>query len=88
MTAIVDIQLGRVRNRLAQQDLQLELTDAVKRLIAREGFDPVYGARPLKRTIQRLLLDPLSLELLDGRFAPGALITADVDGDKAKFQPR
>jgi ATP-dependent Clp protease ATP-binding subunit ClpB len=88
LTAIVDIQLGRVRNRLAQQDLQLELTDAVKRLIAREGFDPVYGARPLKRTIQRLLLDPLSLELLEGRFAPGALITADVDGDKAKFQPR
>jgi len=88
LTAIVDIQLGRVRNRLSQQDLQLELTDAVKRLIAREGFDPVYGARPLKRTIQRLLLDPLSLELLEGRFAPGAVITADVDGDKAKFQPR
>jgi ATP-dependent Clp protease ATP-binding subunit ClpA len=88
LTAIVDIQLGRVRNRLSQQDLQLELTDAVKRLIAREGFDPVYGARPLKRTIQRLLLDPLSFELLEGRFAPGAVITADVDGDKAKFQPR
>jgi len=88
LTAIVDIQLGRVRNRLSQQDLQLELTDAVKRLIAREGFDPVYGARPLKRTIQRLLLDPLSLELLEGRFTPGALITADVDGDKVKFQPR
>jgi ATP-dependent Clp protease ATP-binding subunit ClpB len=88
LTAIVDIQLDRVRSRLAQQDLQLELTEAVKRLITREGFDPVYGARPLKRTIQRLLLDPLSLELLEGRFAPGAVITADVDGDKVKFQPR
>jgi ATP-dependent Clp protease ATP-binding subunit ClpB len=88
LTSIVDIQLARVRSRLAQQNLQLELTDAVRRLIAREGFDPVYGARPLKRTLQRLLLDPLSLELLEGRFGPGAVIVVDTDGDHLKFRPR
>jgi len=88
LAAIVDIQLARVRSRLAQQNLQLELTDSVKRLIAREGFDPVYGARPLKRTIQRLLLDPLSLELLEGRFGPGAVIVAGTDGDHLKFRSR
>ena len=88
LAAIVDIQLARVRSRLAQQNLQLELTDAVKQLVAREGYDPVYGARPLKRTIQRLLLDPLSLELLEGRFAPGAVIVAGVSGDEVKFRTR
>ena len=63
LTSIIDIQLKRVQERLAKQNMQLVLTEALKRMVAREGFDPVYGARPLKRAIQRFVLDPLSLEL-------------------------
>jgi ATP-dependent Clp protease ATP-binding subunit ClpB len=86
LTSIVDIQLKRVQQRLAQQNLRLTLTDALKRVVAREGFDPVYGARPLKRAIQRFVLDPLSLELLEGRFKEGDLIVADAVGDKVQFR--
>ena len=85
LTEIIDIQLKRVQTRLTQQNLQLVLTDALKRVVAKEGFDPVYGARPLKRAIQRLVLDPLSLELLEGRFVEGDVIVADVEKGKVKF---
>jgi ATP-dependent Clp protease ATP-binding subunit ClpB len=74
---IVDIQVDRLIKRLAAQKLTLTLTDAAKLHLAREGYDPVYGARPLKRVIQRELLDPLSLELLEGRFREGSKITVD-----------
>jgi len=74
---IVDIQLERVRRRLADRKISIELTDAAKLLIGDEGFDPVYGARPLKRTIQRRVLDPLSRELLEGRFHDGDTIRVD-----------
>ncbi len=80
LTHIVDIQLARLYERLHKQNLTLELTDAAKKLLAKEGYDPAYGARPLKRVIQREILDPLSLEILDGKFAPGDRITADVGG--------
>ncbi len=85
ITEIVDIQLQRVERRLAQQNLSLTITKAAKRLVAREGYDPVYGARPLKRAIQHLILDPLSLELLNGRFKGGDRIEADADGDRIVF---
>ena len=82
LLAIVDIQLGQLERRLADRNVTLELTDAAKRLIAEEGFDPLFGARPLRRTIQRRLLDPLALEILDGKFAAGDRVTADArDGD-------
>ena len=82
LLAIVDIQLGQLARRLADRNVTLELTDAAKRLIAEEGFDPLFGARPLRRTIQRRLLDPLALEILDGKFAAGDRVTADArDGD-------
>jgi ATP-dependent Clp protease ATP-binding subunit ClpB len=77
ITAIVDLQLERVRKRLAKQGLGLALTEAAKEFLANQGYDPVYGARPLKRAIQHLLLDPLSLDLLDGRFTDGDVITGD-----------
>ena len=64
---IVEIQLARLTKRLAQQNIRLDLTDSAKTLIAREGYDPVYGARPLKRAIQRGLLDPLSMNILEGK---------------------
>jgi len=76
---IVDIQLERVRKRLTDQRIDLTLTPQAKDLIAREGYDPVYGARPLKRVIQKKILDALSLEILAGRFKEGDKIRAEVD---------
>ncbi|MNL50434.1 Chaperone protein ClpB [compost metagenome] len=78
---IVDIQLEKLRQRLAERKIGLELTEAAKEAIAREGFDPIYGARPLKRAIQNEILNPLSLKLLEGAFHDGDRIRIDaVDG--------
>jgi ATP-dependent Clp protease ATP-binding subunit ClpB len=85
LTTIVDIQLDRVRKRLTKQGLALALTEKAKEYIGNQGYDPVYGARPLKRAIQHHLLDPLSLDLLDGKFKEGDVITADVDGGSVVF---
>ena len=68
---IVDIQAAHLRKRLAEKRITLELTDAAKAVLAKEGFDPVFGARPLKRTLQRRVQDPLALRLLEGEFQPG-----------------
>ena len=78
LRSIVDIQLERVGRRVAERDLQLEVSDAAKDAIARAGYDPVYGARPLKRAIQRLLENPLAQQLLAGEFHPGDAIVVDV----------
>jgi ATP-dependent Clp protease ATP-binding subunit ClpB len=86
LTKIVDIQLARVLKRLQQQGLKLTLNDSAKRLLAKEGYDPVYGARPLKRVIQRSLLDPLSLAVLEGKFAAGDTIEADAKGEELEFK--
>ncbi|WP_035603123.1 ATP-dependent chaperone ClpB [Haloferula sp. BvORR071] len=86
LTTIVDIQLDRVRKRLAKQGLALALTEKAKEYIGNQGYDPVYGARPLKRSIQHHLLDPLSLDLLDGKFKEGDVITADVDHGTVIFR--
>ncbi len=77
LSTIVDLQLSRVRKRLAKQGLGLALTESAKEYLGNQGYDPVYGARPLKRAIQHLLLDPLSLDLLEGRFIDGDVIQAD-----------
>jgi ATP-dependent Clp protease ATP-binding subunit ClpB len=76
---IVEIQLVRVEKRLADQNIALRVSDPAKELIAREGYDPVFGARPLKRVIQKRILDALSLEILSGRFKEGDRIAVDVD---------
>ena len=86
LTTIVDLQLDRVRKRLAKQGLGLALTEAAKEFLGNQGYDPVYGARPLKRVIQHLLLDPLSLDVLDGRFIDGDVIQADVEGHHIVFK--
>ena len=79
---IVNIQLRRVHKRLAARGLKLELSDAAAELVAEHGYDPVYGARPLKRAIQHDILDPLSLAILEGRFPEGSTIHVDVhDGE-------
>jgi ATP-dependent Clp protease ATP-binding subunit ClpB len=79
---IVQLQLRRLRERLAGRGLQLELTDAAKEVLAEAGWDPTYGARPLKRAIQRLVENPLALRLLDGEFAEGDTVRVDaIDGE-------
>ena len=83
---IVDIQLGRLEKRLAQQNLTLDVDAAAKKLLASEGYDPQFGARPLKRAIQEHLLDPLATKLLAGEFKPGDKIKVTTDGDELKFQ--
>jgi ATP-dependent Clp protease ATP-binding subunit ClpB len=79
LTAIVDLLLADLQRRLAGQDITLELSPAARRLIAREGTDPAYGARPLKRTIQRLVENPFARALLQGQFKPGDRVVADAD---------
>lgn len=86
LTQIVDIQLKRLSKRLEQQKMHLELSDGAKKLVAKEGYDPVYGARPLKRAIQREILDPLSLEILEGHFKEGDRIEAVEENGKLVFR--
>ena len=86
LTEIVGLQLERVRQRLAKQGIGLALSSEAKEFIANQGYDPVYGARPLKRAIQRHLLDPLSLEVLEGRFKDGDLIRAEMHSGKLTFE--
>ncbi len=86
LTQIVDIQLQHLASRLETQKLKLEVSPEAKTLLAEEGYDPVYGARPLKRTIQRRLLDPLSLQLLEGRFKDGDAIKAEVRNAHITFE--
>ncbi|CAD5107932.1 ATP-dependent chaperone ClpB [Zestomonas carbonaria] len=85
IAGISEIQLGRLRKRLAERELSLKLSqEALDKLIA-VGYDPVYGARPLKRAIQRWIENPLAQQILAGQFVPGASITAKVEGDEIVF---
>ncbi len=83
---IVDIQLGRLRQLLKDRNITIELTDGAKELLVDEGFDPAYGARPLKRVIQHLVADPLAVELLEGSVQDGDHILVDRAGDQLTFQ--
>jgi ATP-dependent Clp protease ATP-binding subunit ClpB len=83
--SIVELQLRRVRERLAERGLELELTDVAKETIADAGWDPTYGARPLKRAIQRLLENPLALRLLGGEFGEGDTIVVDAQNGDLVF---
>jgi ATP-dependent Clp protease ATP-binding subunit ClpB len=83
---IVEIQLRRLTKRLEQQKITLDLSDSAKELIAREGYDPVYGARPLKRAIQKEILDPLSLDILEGKFHEGQRIRVDSKDGALSFR--
>ena len=85
---IVQIQLAHLRKRLADRRITLELTPAAEELLAREGYDPAYGARPLKRTIQRMIQDPLALALLNGEFAEGDTVLAGAQSGKIVFTKR
>jgi ATP-dependent Clp protease ATP-binding subunit ClpB len=83
--AIVVMQLERLRGRLAERSLGLELTDAAAEALGEAGWDPAYGARPLKRAIQRLLENPLALRLLEGDFAAGDTILVDAQNGDLVF---
>jgi ATP-dependent Clp protease ATP-binding subunit ClpB len=86
LAEIVGLQLDRLRERLAERRLELELTDAAKELIAEEGWDPAYGARPLKRAIQRRLENALARELLEGRFGEGDTVRVDAADGELVFE--
>lgn len=83
---IVGLQLARMDRLLADRKIALQLSDEAKALIAAEGYDPAFGARPLKRAIQRLVQNPLALELLEGKFHDGDTIVATVQGGALKFE--
>ncbi|UCG82640.1 MAG: ATP-dependent chaperone ClpB [Dehalococcoidia bacterium] len=83
---IVDLQLDKLGQRLADRHLNIEMTVAAKDTIVAEGFDPVYGARPLKRTIQRRVLDPLAISVLDGAFMDGDTIIVDAVDEEIVFR--
>jgi ATP-dependent Clp protease ATP-binding subunit ClpB len=83
---IVDLQVARVIARVRERDLVLELTDAARTLIGNLGYDPTYGARPLKRVIQKRLVDPLALAILEGRFAPGDTVRVDAASGEIVFE--
>ena len=89
LAGIIDLQLDRLHALLADRKLTLELTPEAKKIVAAEGFDPAYGARPLKRSIQRMLQDPLAMAVLEGKFPPGAHIVATVGDDgRIAFESR
>jgi len=82
---IVEIQLAHLRRRLAERDMQLELSDAAVDRLAEAGFDPVYGARPLKRAIQQQVENPLAQRILRGEFGPGVTVRVDASADGLEF---
>jgi ATP-dependent Clp protease ATP-binding subunit ClpB len=86
ITSIVDVQLDRVMKRLAAQHFTMTVDKPAKQLLARQGYDPQFGARPLKRTIQELLLDPLAQRILSGTYKPGDNIRVTAQGDELIFE--
>jgi ATP-dependent Clp protease ATP-binding subunit ClpB len=77
----VDLELAKVMRLLAERNLRIELTPAARERIVSEGYDPAYGARPLRRTVQRLVQDPLAMRILDGSVLPGDVVRVDADPD-------
>jgi ATP-dependent Clp protease ATP-binding subunit ClpA len=86
LSVIIDLQLQRLEKMLAERGLKLEVTPAAKELLMTDGYDESYGARPMRRSIQRLVQDPLALRLLAGDFLAGETILVDTDGDGGKLR--
>jgi ATP-dependent Clp protease ATP-binding subunit ClpC len=85
MVLIVDLQMKEVQERLAEHDITVELTEAARNWLAKEGYDPDFGARPLRRAIQKYVESPLSVDLLAGKFKDGATVQVDVDEKENKL---
>jgi ATP-dependent Clp protease ATP-binding subunit ClpB len=83
---IIDIQIAGLTKRLAERKIHVTLSEAAKEALVREGYDPSYGARPLKRTIQRRVLDPLALRVLEGDFLEGDTVAVDFDATGLTFR--
>jgi ATP-dependent Clp protease ATP-binding subunit ClpB len=84
---IIEVQLGKLRQMLADRGVTIELDDSAKDLLVNEGYDPVYGARPLKRAIQTLIQNPLAVKLLQGEIASGQTIRISGENGEMKFTP-
>ena len=86
---IIDLQLQNLRRLLSERKIEITLTDKARELLFQQGYDPQFGARPLKRAIQRLIQDPLAMKLLDGEIAPGESLVVDADPKRGEmiFQP-
>ena len=84
--AITEIQISYLRKRLHEREMDIVLSDAAKDLLGEAGFDPVYGARPLKRAIQQLVENRLAQDILSGRFAPGDVIKLDASDGRLTFE--
>jgi ATP-dependent Clp protease ATP-binding subunit ClpB len=83
---IVDIQMARLKERLADQNIELVLSDSARDLIARQGYDPVYGARPLKRVIQKQIENTLAMDILEGKVLEGTKLSAEAEGERIVFR--
>jgi ATP-dependent Clp protease ATP-binding subunit ClpB len=83
---IVDLQVARLIERVRERDVEVELTDDARTLLGNLGYDPTYGARPLKRVIQKQLVDKLALKLLEGEFGPGDLVRVDAADGELVFE--
>ncbi|MEP6637169.1 MAG: AAA family ATPase, partial [Acidobacteriota bacterium] len=83
---IIDVQLERLRHMLHDRNIALVLDDSARQLLAREGYDPAYGARPLKRAIQTLIQNPLAVKLLNGEILPGQTLMVSANGDQMQFR--
>jgi ATP-dependent Clp protease ATP-binding subunit ClpB len=83
---IIDVQLERLRAMLAERNVILQLDDSAKELLMREGYDPSYGARPLKRAIQSHIQNPLAVKLLQGEIVPGQTVRVTANGDQLEFR--
>jgi ATP-dependent Clp protease ATP-binding subunit ClpA len=77
----VDLELAKFRKMLEGRGVEIELTAAARERLLKEGYDPAYGARPLRRTLQRLVQDPLAMQILEGRVVPGEKVRVDADPD-------
>jgi ATP-dependent Clp protease ATP-binding subunit ClpC len=86
MEQIVELQVKEVVSRLSEYGVELVLTDAARAWLAREGYDATFGARPLRRAIQKFVESPLSVQLLGGKFTNGGKVTVDVEEDKVVFK--
>ncbi|MCA1557948.1 MAG: AAA family ATPase, partial [Acidobacteria bacterium] len=85
ISEIIDVQLERLRRMLEERNITIELEDSAKELLVREGYDPAYGARPLKRAIQTLIQNPLAVRILRGEVTPGQTVRVTASGDQMSF---
>jgi ATP-dependent Clp protease ATP-binding subunit ClpB len=86
LKAIVDIQIDKMKKRLSERKINIQVTDSARKLIAQRGYDPIYGARPLKRVIVKLIQDPLAVKLLSGEFQENSVVQIDAKGEHLTFE--